>query len=179
MHNQNVQLQTHLRSEMDLIIARHYLVNVVEGVSECVQVWEQAQIFAWVREDAQGWGYREGGGGWMKAMAMHASMPYSLIYESNFMDPPPIELNTHSVHMLLPQEYISSINSIHLWVNWPFLIPSLCFFLLMPMLHILLVFWLKLLLLKCSSYTHHLLHTFNCACFHVHMWACGHGYSLP
>ena len=42
MHNQNVQLQNHLRSEMDLMIAQHYLVNVVEGGSECVHVWGQA-----------------------------------------------------------------------------------------------------------------------------------------
>ena len=44
MHNQNVQLQNHLRSEMDLMIAQHYLVNVVEGGSECVHVWGQAQV---------------------------------------------------------------------------------------------------------------------------------------
>ena len=44
MHNQNVQLQNHLRSEMDLMIAQHYLVNVVEGGSECVHGWGQAQV---------------------------------------------------------------------------------------------------------------------------------------
>ena len=75
MHNQNVQLQNHLRSEMDLMIAQHYLVNVVEGGSECVHgwgastsfacVWEGAG-FACVWEEAQGWGSREGGGGWMQ-----------------------------------------------------------------------------------------------------------------
>ena len=44
MHNQNVQLQNHLRSEMDLMIAQHYLVNVVGGGSECVHVWGQVQV---------------------------------------------------------------------------------------------------------------------------------------
>ena len=45
MHNQNVQLQNHLRSEMDLMIAQHYLVNVVEGGSECVHGWAAGTSF--------------------------------------------------------------------------------------------------------------------------------------
>ena len=63
MHNQNVQLQNHLRSEMDLMIAQHYLVNVVEGGSECVHVWGQAEIL-----HVCGRGHRvglQGGWGWM------------------------------------------------------------------------------------------------------------------
>ena len=61
MHNQNVQLQNHLRSEMDLMIVQHYLVNVVEGGSECVHVWEQAKIL-----HVCGRGHRVGlQGGWV------------------------------------------------------------------------------------------------------------------
>ena len=54
MHNKNVQLQNHLRSEMDLMIAQHYLVNVVEGGSECVHGWGAGTGFACVWEGAQG-----------------------------------------------------------------------------------------------------------------------------
>ena len=42
MHNQNVQLQNHLRSEMDVMIAQHYLLNVVEGGSACRHGWGEA-----------------------------------------------------------------------------------------------------------------------------------------
>ena len=63
MHNQNVQLQNHLRSGMDLMIAQHYLVNVVEGGSECVHVWGRHK-FCMCLGGGTGVGL-QGGWGWI------------------------------------------------------------------------------------------------------------------
>ena len=69
MHNQNVQLQSHLRSEMDVMIAQHYLVNVVEGGSACSAWLGQKHKFFMCVAGGTGVGL-QGGWGWMECKVM-------------------------------------------------------------------------------------------------------------